>query len=208
MIIYKATNKINGKSYCGQTTDTLKGRISDHKSKAKYNTMLISQAIREFGIDNFIFETLCECASKNELNKTEEEMIILHHTHYTEGGYNKQKRSCCNQGWSHSKETKKKMSEYHKNKILSEEHKRKIGESVSGNKNPMYNVHRKHTEEEKKNISFKLKGRSTGPKTEEHKIKLSITNTGKHLSEETKRKISESSKNYWEKKKHEKNKKH
>jgi hypothetical protein len=33
-IIYKATNKVNGKSYIGQTTKSLKHRINNHISKA------------------------------------------------------------------------------------------------------------------------------------------------------------------------------
>lgn len=35
MIIYKATNKTNGKYYIGKTTRTLEKRKIEHKAKAK-----------------------------------------------------------------------------------------------------------------------------------------------------------------------------
>ena len=104
-------------------------------------------------------------------------------------------------GKHHSEESKKKMSETHKSmteetkdkmreaklgKVLTEEHKRKIGESGKG---------RHHTEETKKEMNKAKKGI---PLSEEHRKKLSEahkgekhSNYGKHLSEETKKRISE-----------------
>ena len=103
-------------------------------------------------------------------------------------------------GKNHSEETRKKMSESHKNisdetrkkmsesqkgKHLSEEHRRKISESQKGRTAPNKGTHIseetkkkiseaqkgiQHSEETKKKISESLKGK---PKSEEHKKKLS-----------------------------------
>jgi hypothetical protein len=55
MIIYILKNKLNGKSYVGQTRN-MKRRISVHKAstECKY----IHNAIRKYGIDNFDVETI------------------------------------------------------------------------------------------------------------------------------------------------------
>ena len=92
-------------------------------------------------------------------------------------------------GHKTSEETKQKQSEankgknkgktsWSKGKHLSEEHKRKIGESNKG-RTPWKGKH--HTKEEKKRISTSLIGHQSPIK-------------GKHFSEEHKRKISESQK--------------
>jgi group I intron endonuclease len=64
--IYKITNVINGKIYVGQSID-IKDRWYQHKYKATdpnelgYNSA-IHQAFRKYGIDNFSFEIIEECA--------------------------------------------------------------------------------------------------------------------------------------------------
>jgi len=58
-------------------------------------------------------------------------------------------------GHKHSEESKKKMSESMKGRIISDEHKLKIGEAAKGNR---YNLGRKHTEETKKRRRELIKG--------------------------------------------------
>jgi len=48
MIIYKITNKINGKSYIGQTIQKLEYRIGDHFS-GHGNARRLSSAIKKYG---------------------------------------------------------------------------------------------------------------------------------------------------------------
>lgn len=87
------------------------------------------------------------------------------------------------------KATKRKMSEAHKRKNLSEETKRKMSEAQKG----------KHlSEEHKRKLSKALKGRHI---SDEHKRKISESRKGekhpfygKHLSEEHRRKLSEANK--------------
>lgn len=57
--IYKITNKVNGKSYIGQTRYTVEFRWRQHQHK-KDNTHFHC-AIAKYGVENFIVETLEEC---------------------------------------------------------------------------------------------------------------------------------------------------
>jgi hypothetical protein len=84
--------------------------------------------------------------------------------------------------FNHTEETKKVISSIHKGKILSKETKDKISKSRKGIK-----ISLAHKE--------KLKnGYKDFRHTEEHKDKMSKLMTGRILSEETKRRISESQK--------------
>jgi hypothetical protein len=74
------------------------------------------------------------------------------------------------------------LSEHHKGKVLSEEHKRKIGGTSKG---------RVLSEETKKKISEAKKGK---PLSEETRRKMSEAQKGHLVSEETKRKLSEAKK--------------
>ncbi|WP_431030121.1 GIY-YIG nuclease family protein [Lysinibacillus sp. LZ02] len=67
MIIYKITNKLNGKSYIGQTTRNVRARIAEHK----YKKSLVGKAILEFGEGNFKVEKLESCKTLEELNERE-----------------------------------------------------------------------------------------------------------------------------------------
>lgn len=67
MLIYKITNKLNGKSYIGQTTRNIRARIAEHK----YKKSPIGEAILKHGENNFQIEQLEVCASIDELNERE-----------------------------------------------------------------------------------------------------------------------------------------
>lgn len=99
--IYKITNQYNGKIYIGQSINIIK-RWNNHKSAAfninqsEYNYPLY-QAIRKYGLHNFIFEILEEC-SPTELNEREQYYINYYNSYYngynqTPGGQNTQKSS-------------------------------------------------------------------------------------------------------------------
>ena len=90
--IYKATNKINGKSYIGYDS-AWPQRKHDHKSQAKLGkgkSRIFLNAIRKHGWD--FFEWTIEYQSSDEdftRSIMEEYFIRYHNTHYIYGnGYN------------------------------------------------------------------------------------------------------------------------
>lgn len=88
--IYKITNLINNKIYIGQTVNP-QDRWRDHKRDARRNapSMIIHQAIKKHGADNFSFEVIEICASQPEANYQEEWNIKIYCSHVeTDNGYN------------------------------------------------------------------------------------------------------------------------
>lgn len=82
MIIYRAFNKITGKSYVGQTTRSLAARKAEHLRSAQQierqkHPTLLSSAIREFGSGAFEWEILEECPGNQSLNDREIYYILL-----------------------------------------------------------------------------------------------------------------------------------
>ena len=63
MIIYKTTNKINGKIYVGKDVA--------HQPKYLGSGLLLDKAIKKYGRENFYKETIEVCSSIDELNERE-----------------------------------------------------------------------------------------------------------------------------------------
>ena len=192
--IYKITNRINNKTYIGITTNTIECRFAEHiyrsENGGKYK---IHYAIRKYGKENFDIEMITTTDNKEHALLIESENIKKYDSYDT--GYN------MNEGGTgllyHTDDTKKKMSDNnHWN-----------GKKRSGSDNPMFG--RKHSEESKKKMSEKKIGMLAGEKhplfgkhhSEETKEKIRQKALGRPsprrgvvLSEETKRKMSESKK--------------
>ena len=160
-VIYLRTNKVNGKKYVGQSiTKNFKKRQERWNDlKHKYAGKAINRARAKYGIDSFSFEILKECEDE-ELDKWEIYYIKVLNTK-APFGYNLTDGGDTTRGYTHSEETKRKLSESHKGRKLSEETKIKIGKATKG---------RKHTEESKKKMSEARKGKKL---SEESKIKIS-----------------------------------
>lgn len=84
--IYKFTNKINGKSYIGQSTDIFQRKrehehraLTNYPSNKEYNKIFY-KAIRKYGLDNFSFEIL-EICDKAQLNEKEKYYITLYNSY-------------------------------------------------------------------------------------------------------------------------------
>ncbi len=127
-VIYLLINKITGKMYVGQTVQTLAERFKQHAQADS----LIGKAIRKYGKENFTIEVIEECETREQLNEREIFWIAFFNCK-TPNGYN-----CTDggdSGWSHTAETRARMSAAHTGTHLSEETRKKIAKAQIGNKN-------------------------------------------------------------------------
>ncbi len=183
-IIYKATNKITGKSYIGQTTHSLLYRKKQH-IRSRRNTYFHC-ALRKYGEDVFEWSIVEDNCDPRLLNELEIKYIKQYDTY--NNGYNLTFGGDTTLGLKVSEETKKKQSikakeryknkeshprygavftEDHLKKISGEnhwttrlpytkEHKEKIRQKSLGEKNHFFGKH--HTEQTKQIISNKKLG--------------------------------------------------
>jgi group I intron endonuclease len=191
--IYKITNSVNDKIYYGQTkSNPPSHRWNRHKYSSKKDCKVpIHCAMRLYGIDKFKFEIVCSCNTLDELNKKEIELITTNNS-LCPNGYNIMK------GGDNFERT--------------EEHKRKIGDSLRGKKKSPEHVEKLKTalkgltlgipksEDHKHKISQAHKGKKK-PQTKEHIEKRTKCNIGKKRSPETIEKQREARKNWWLKRK-------
>ena len=85
--IYKITNKVNNKSYIGQSI-SIQHRWYQHIHDSRpHKNSLIHKAIKKYGIDNFSFEVLEECPTEL-LNEREKYWINYYNTTDKNIGYN------------------------------------------------------------------------------------------------------------------------
>ena len=172
--IYKHTNKINGKSYIGQTKNPkMRWRVEGYKYCRKFY-----KAILKYGWDNFTHEILKEC-KESDVDYWESYYIKLYDT--INKGYNLESGGCANK--TVSEETKA---------LISEAGKRRKGYRKGI---PAWNKGIKMSEEYRKKLSEAHKGKQTGRITsEETKRKISEAQIGKIVSDETRKRLSEAHK--------------
>lgn len=140
MIIYQATNKINGKSYIGQTLRSLSVRKREHKSHAFrwHSNTVFSKALRRYGIENFEWKVIYRAKNISELNLMEEFFIkSLKSLAASRGGYNVEfggKNSPA------SELTKKKISNIKKQEKYIEIAKSNLPKNTNGSNNGRYKI--------------------------------------------------------------------
>lgn len=172
--IYKITNKINGKVYIGQTSETFRKRYLRHlldvRNNSKYHFHL---AIKKYGDENFTKEILEEDIPHASCLKSKELIIDIKEKEYIKkfdsyhNGYNmtvggsgvfgykhtdeiKSKLSSIQMGIKHSKERVEINRQAQLGKTLSEEHKLKISKSNKGKSKS--ELHKKNLQKPKKKI--------------------------------------------------------
>ena len=118
MIIYKATNKVNGKSYVGKTRFSLQHRQAGHKKSSEYEgpkkKSHFHKAIAKWGWENFAWEILEKVENESMLDEREKFFIAEHKTFVA--GYNQTHGGEGQSGWDPSVETGAIWSEQRKGK--------------------------------------------------------------------------------------------
>lgn len=226
MIVYCATNTVNGKQYVGQTIKTLAIRRSQHFYRARKNirTNVLSNAIRKYGENSFTWKILKVCENVEELNIVEQKYITKLKT-FAPNGYN---LTAGGLSYEVSEHTKKKMKNATIKYFANSENRKKMSIAMMNNKN---NLGKKRSKETREKQSKSMLGKNLGKvasketkrkmsearkgeknynygkvasvETREKQSQAKIGNKnmlGKTLSEETKKKISDSLKAYWKNK--------
>ena len=90
MVIYKITNKANGKIYIGQTIRPIEQRFNRHLNDAINNIIdtHFSRAIRKYGRDSFYIECIDTANTQKELTQKEQYWIRKYNTTNPKIGYN------------------------------------------------------------------------------------------------------------------------
>ena len=196
--VYKHTFP-NNKVYIGITQQEPEKRWKNGLGYDAHQKIM-KRAIQKYGWENIKHEILYKNLNKNEACNKEIELIALYDSTNKQKGYNVSQGGEGTIGVKPTEERKLKNRIAHLGKKASLETRKKISESNKGKHN------KKRTKEQKKKISEATKKAMQNPilkkrLSEAHSGK-NHRNYGKHLSEETKRKISET-----EKGKHKKGKK-
>lgn len=169
MIIYKITNRINGKVYIGQTTRSLDTRIREHFRQKKSP---ISKALRSVGLNGFTATVIDHAHSHEELDE-KERFWIKYYDSLVPNGYNICTGGEGARGWRPTDEQRAKMRESH------------IG-LAAGEKNPMYGktgelnhfYGKKHSDETRKRMSEHAKKRNLTNGRNPRARKVECINTG------------------------------
>ena len=179
--IYKITNTVTGKCYIGETIQDYNRRWGKHINSLKYKEgcPLLKASMKKHGIEKFKFEILIICFDKDVV-KYEKEYIKKYNSQ-TPNGYNVLSGGQIGQGmvgYKHTEATIEKIKE--KGRIFRQ-----------NNPDHFETYRDKHKESMAKvDISSCLKN--------SEKFQKYIEKKRDHLSEESKKKISESLKKYYQ----------
>lgn len=142
MVIYKITNKLNGKVYIGQTQRDLESRIREHIQSARLGTgYYIHAAIQKYGWENFQVEPIAYTNDVDTLNELERFFISRYKS--DELGYN-----LAPGGYSNCMDSSK-VKEHHDKVMRSPEVRAKISASMKARiaKDGVSEEHKKHVSE-------------------------------------------------------------
>lgn len=180
LLIYVATNSINGKQYVGLTTRTIENRIRGHlNDMIRFPNIKFYRAMRKYGYENFNFEIIeDDITDLKTLKEAEVYWIDFLDTYYN--GYNSTFGGDDSPMW-HSK-ARLKVSMAQKGRKITEETKIKLRKAAENRKGTP------HTEEHKLYMSKLMKGRVRTPEHQENlrKAQLGYVQTPEHIENRVK----------------------
>lgn len=137
--VYQIKNLVNNKVYVGSSVNVRKrwNRHMKDLRENKHHSVHLQRAWTKYGAQRFSFEILEEC-SKGELLKIEQDWMNTTKSYDFIYGYNECNIAGSPLGRKQSKETRKKISNKMKGRVVSEETKSKM----RGKNNPMFGVKR------------------------------------------------------------------
>lgn len=135
-LIYKAISPSN-KVYIGQTRNSLKKRINNHRYYCKFSKRLFYKAINKYGFDNFKWEIIDYASDIKDLNEKEIYWIEFFKCNTRKYGYKygynlSPGGALFTQKKALTEEHKRKIGLANKNKKLSQETKLKISKAKIG----------------------------------------------------------------------------
>ena len=173
--IYQIRNLVNGKVYVGSAVN-LRARRNRHFSYLRNNchaNRKLQNAFNKYGEENIVFEVVEIVADK--YNLLEREQYYIDTLNAVKEGYNIRLIAESNLGIKYSEQSKERIRKAKSN--ISEETRKRM--SISRNKRPPI------SEETRRRMSLAQSNRS-----EETRRRMSLAQQGKHMSEETKQRIS------------------
>lgn len=132
--IYCITNTVNQKRYIGSSS-AIPTRWKEHKNKLKkgiHTNPHLQRSWNKYGEDAFLFEVLESISDTSTLLSKERYWIDTLGTFDSRNGYNHELPKVGDQPGKLSLEARQKMSAAKKGGTLSEEHKSKIGQGLTG----------------------------------------------------------------------------
>ncbi len=183
-IVYKITNKINGKIYIGQTIRSISVRWARHILDAKGGSPChFHRAIQKYGAQSFVVDVICSTTEIDTLGDLER-LWIKKLNSLSPNGYNMTEGGDGGlPGFEHTEETKALMSAKAMGRPQSEETKAKLSAFNKGNKNALGHS---PSAEAKEKMALANIGRVL---SEEHRAKISAAGKGKTRSAETRARI-------------------
>lgn len=169
-VVYCHTNKLNGKRYFGITSMKPQKRWGKNGVGYKDNEHFWN-AIQKYGWDNFDHKIIADNLCVDDACNLEREMVAKFKSNKQDFGYNR--TSGGEEGQYPSEETKQKMRESAKNRVITDEWRQHLSESGKGH----------------------IPWNKGGHLSEEHKEKLKVVNSGRKHSEQSLLKMSENSTN-------------
>jgi group I intron endonuclease len=189
MIIYKITNKTNGKTYIGKTEKSLNERWKHHLKHVKKGTnRYLYDAIRHYGINNFSIEKIEKVTDKSELNQKEIYWIKQLKSNNKNFGYNMTEGG---DGGKMSDVIYKRLADQKRGIPLTDQHKKNVSDSLKG-----VFVGRKLSKKWKRKISETLKKRYKNGELKTDFLKIGWKKGkdhpmyGKHHTKKTKKRLS------------------